>query len=229
MERRRTFGLLATGLLLGPVAADAAVVTWEVRGSITTVSGIVPDFGAAQVGDPFVVTMSFDTNATLLATRPFAPGTRYDYDNSSLVMTVQVGSDPPVTFSFGGSASTSTFNRILLRDDSGDQLVAGQPADGISFGLLYDGTASIGLVFRTNDLNVVDGPGLPASPYAGMENYPVSNFQWVSQDFDNIWSLAGDDLTSVRRVVAEVPEPGTLALLGLGLVGFSLSRRHRPA
>jgi PEP-CTERM motif len=229
MEMRRTIGILVAGLLIGPVAADAAVVTWEVRGSITTVFGNVPVFGTAQVGDPFVVTMSFDTSATLLATRPFPPGTRYDYDNSSLVMTVQVGSGPPVTFPFGGSASTSSFNRILLRDDSGDQLVAGQPADGISFGLLYDGTASIGLVFRTNDLNVVDGPGLPASPYAGMENYPVSNFQWVSQDFNNTWSLAGDDLTSIRRVGAEVPEPGSLALLSLGLVGFGMSRRYRAA
>ena len=104
-----------------------------------------------------MVTWFFDTDAALLATRPFAPGTRYDYDNSSLVMTARVGSDPPVHFPFGGSPATSTANRILLRNESGDQLVNGQPADGISFGIVYDGVASIGLAFRTDDLNVVGG------------------------------------------------------------------------
>jgi hypothetical protein len=222
---KMTTGLLVTGLLLGSVAANATVVTWQMQGTITGVIGVVPDFPSAQVGDPYVVRWTFDTDAALLAAPSYPPGTRYDYDNSSLVMTAWVGSSDPVDFD-RVSESSSTFNRILLRDDASDQPVDDLPADGISFSLRYnDERSSIGVIFRTTDLNVVAGPGLPENPYPGMAGYPVSTFQVT--DFLGVWSLQGADVISVWRVDTSVPEPGALALLGLGLAGLSLSRRRK--
>ena len=195
------------------------------QGNIASVTGTAPGFGSALVGDHFVVTASFDTNAALLIAHTggvYGPGERDDYSGASLVLTLTVGASGPIAFTYSPTSPTSSFNRIIVRDGAGDQPVNGSPADGISLGLMYEDFSAIGVIFRTDDLSVVNGLSLPENPYLGMAAFPVRTFQY----FGDSYSLSGD-VTSVSRIA--VPEPGTLALLGLGLAGLGMTRRRKAA
>ena len=52
---------------------------------------------------------------------------------------------------------------------------------------------------------------------------------WVAFNFANLSFAAGDflDATFLTSHDVDVPEPGTLALLGLGLAGMGMTRRKK--
>ena len=65
---------------------------------------------------------------------------------------------------------------------------------------------------------------------------PLSIGMWISGDGNTAWLLWDDsganmddnhDDMIVRLTIRSVPEPGTLALLGLGLIGIGMIRRRK--
>lgn len=214
-------GLLAVALLVGPATADAVVVTWDIRGSIDGVEGEGwPDFPAASVGDSFQVLFSFDTDATELRADVggrFAPGARYQYDPASLSASVVIGSSAPVEYRYDPTLSSL----IFMRDNAGDVASEGV-IDGFTFGIgiPIGSNGSLGIIMRGTVLDIVNGPGLPAVPDPRLADLEISRFQL----FADSSGILGE-ITSVRTATS-APEPGTLALLGLGLAGLGMSRRR---
>ena len=174
MNTRRRFTLLGadflrllTVVLLGlPLAANAALTTWEIRGHITASQGA--ELAAFQPGDPFRILVNFDRAAVPSATIPLPPGTRYNYPASSLSFDIFIGSLGPFHAERGTGPQDS--GSIILRDNASFPPPDGPPVDGYGFSLTSfdpnDGGVFSGLlvVMRGSILDIVNGPVLAETP-----------------------------------------------------------------
>jgi len=93
------------------------------------------------------------------------------------------------------------------------------------------GSDNVVVTFGTATLSFT---GLAASaPYArySLEFTPSSDgtfsISFANAGGDNVGALLDNVVVTSGDAVSEVPEPGTLALLGLGLAGLGLSRRRK--
>jgi len=48
----KILGLLAVGLLAGPLAAHATLVSWQFGGTLNTVTGTAPEISGVAAGEP---------------------------------------------------------------------------------------------------------------------------------------------------------------------------------
>ncbi len=179
--------LLNIALVIAPMAASAEVVTWVNRGVIEGVNATLPPaFSGVAVGDPFEVYVTFDTDAALWATLPFAPGNLFVYDYSSLVFSMRVGPIGPIEIRPASPGSGNPFygSALYSRDDSGDKAPQGEPPaqDGYSFGAEFSASESIGIIFRGDVLDIADGPGLPVTPDPRLTDLQLSIFQVLRFD-----------------------------------------------
>lgn len=214
--KSKILGLVAAVLLAGPFSANAALVTWDFSGTIT--SSQVQAFDVVQ-GNPFQLSVTFDPGASLIGGN--------NYSGSSVEMSLTTGNancgpvSGPCHPNPGGS---TTSDRIIVFDNFNN---GGTLVDEVLFSVFDTGNSTRWNVFAIGPSNIFSGVAIPSvqDPRFNVAFGVCQVSSLVTQQGGpNTFGCSPDSLLVTG---SNVPEPVSIALVGIGVVGLGFSRRRK--